>query len=280
LIIIGLAIFLVTTDNDNSTDKDSPLTTTDPKNVEHIQIIRRDLDDITFKKQDNRWFMQHPYTITANPVRINTLLGVLQAHSYTQFDVAEVMLDRFMLDDPLVSIQIDEDLIEFGDTNPLERLRYVLFNNTVHLINDSLYQQLLAPATFFINPRLIPAGNNISEIHLPENHLSLFDGSWVLSPPSEISMDKINQLASAWRDISAIMVRDYIQGDSNEKIKIKLQADNIFEFVVVSREPQLILARPDLNIQYHISNYDADRLFFSEENEDHNNVSEQLPDAE
>jgi len=150
----------------------------------------------------------------------------------------------------------------------------------VHLINDSLYQQLLTPATFYITPRLIPAGNNISEIHLPGNHLSLVDGSWVLSPPSETSMDKINQLASAWRDVSAIMVRDYIQGDSNEKIKIKLQADNIFEFVVVSREPNLILARPDLNIQYHISNYDAGRLFFSEANEDHNNIPEQLPDAE
>ncbi|MEE9552389.1 MAG: DUF4340 domain-containing protein, partial [Gammaproteobacteria bacterium] len=178
-------MFITTTNDDDIVDNDVTLTATDPENAEHIKIIRRDLDDITFKKQDNRWFMQHPYAITANPVRINTLLGVLQAHSYAQFDTTEVTLGRFLLDHPLVSIQIDDNLIKFGDTNPLERLRYVLFNNTVHLINDSLYQQLLAPATFFISLKLIPAGNNISAIHLLDDHVSLVDGIWKLNPPRE-----------------------------------------------------------------------------------------------
>ena len=167
LIVIGLALFLARTTNDVN-EQDIVLTSLDPDSVNNIKIIRRDLEEISFSKQDNQWVMQTPYEIAANRLRINTMLKLLQAHSYTQLDSNDVELNQSLLDDPVVSIQFDNTKIDFGDTSPIgkDKLRYVLLNNIVHLVNDSLYQQLLTNASFFISPKLLPEGSNIKALQI------------------------------------------------------------------------------------------------------------------
>jgi len=56
--------------------------------------------------------------------------------------------------------------------------------------------------------------------------------------------------ASAKEEIEAI-----------DTIKIELKTGELIEFIIVSDRPNLILARPERGIQYHISNTVSDNLF-------------------
>ncbi len=270
LVVILLALFLFRNADDKK-ETDIKLSILNPATVEQIQIIRRDLDDITFIKKNNQWMMQTPYNITASKLRIDTMLNLLDAHSYTQLNKNEVELERFLLDDPVVSIKFDEALISFGDTSPLDKQRYVLFDKTVHLINDVLYQQLLTSATFFISPKLLPPDSKIVALHLPNQKIHKVDNKWAMEPDKNISADKIIEVLNAWREVSAIAVRAYEKTETLNRITVELGNRENIEFIIISDIPKFILARPGLNIQYHISSYDAERLFLPGQQETEKN---------
>ena len=260
LLAVALTIFLINTGKKGSVVHDVVLTSIDPARITGIKIIRNGNNEIVFNQQKGQWMMQEPYYLSANKFRIDTMLKLLKAHSYTQFDARKVGLERFLLKTPAVSIQFNHDRIDFGDVSPLGKQRYVLFNNTVHLINDSLYEQLQAPAVFFISPRLLPAEADITAIQLPGYQLRKTADKWNIEPAKTISADKITELVSAWKSAEAITVREYEEKELSGTIRIELSQGDPIEFDIVSVPPQLILARPKLGIQYHINTYDAEQL--------------------
>ena len=261
LAVIGLALFLIRGGGEKPAPTDVPLTRMAAAAINQIRIIRKDQDEIRFEKQSGRWIMQHPYQLRASDLRINTLLNLLNAHSYAQYNSKDTQLSRFLLDQPQVSIEYNGARIDFGDTNPLGEQRYVLYNNVVHIINDVLFQQLQAPAYFFINTRLLPERTTITAISLPGHVIRRHQAVWAVEPTSTISADKIVELVNAWRDADAISVSKYEDTTQHDSVRIELEKQASIDFVIVHAPPQLILARPDLGIQYHLGNDDADRMF-------------------
>ena len=253
--------------NGEETAKDILLTNINPDSIDTIQVSRKS-GDILFKKEKNKWFMQKPYHLLANPVRINSMLELLKVHSHTQLNKKDVELNRLKLDAPEVSIRFNKLRIDFGDTSPLDEQRYVLVDDNVHLINDSLYPQLTASATFFLNNALLPQDSKITAITFPNHTLKQQDGVWKLEPETNLSGDDIIRMVAAWQKLEAISVRAYKKGESSGTIKIEMKNHDPIDFIIVSPPPQLILAREDIGIQYHISGYDTDRLFPEKANPD------------
>ena len=223
--------------------------------------MRNTSDEILFQKDIGKWWMQEPYHMPANEFRINTMLNLPGAHSYTQFSKNEVELERFLLNEPAVSIEFNDTRIDFGDTSPIGEQRYVLVNDTVHLINDSLYQQLQTPATFFLSTKLLPDDKEINNIHFPDYTIGRQDNKWSVEPSHDISADDTVKIVHAWRNASAISIRDIEAGENHGAIRIELDDGSAIEFNIINPLPQLILARPDIGLQYHISSYDAENLF-------------------
>lgn len=252
--IIGLALFLITDTNDKAIEQKVTLTDIDPESIHVIQIERQDLDDIIFQKQNKHWIMQSPFNLPANLSRIKVMLKLLQAHSYDHFSAADNDLTPFMLAVPAVSIILNDTRIAFGDINPLEeKLRYVLIKDTVHIINDSLFHQLQASATFFLDSKLIPPDATIKKIKLPELNIENAGDGKV--PGAH------HQVMNAWNKAESISVRKYEEIEAIDSIKLELTTGEIIEFIIISDRPNLILARPDKGIQYHISNTVSDNLF-------------------
>ncbi len=252
--IVGLAIFLTTNEDKEIVEEEITLTDIDPASIHIIQIERQGLDNIIFQKQDDHWDMQSPFNLPANLSRIKVMLKLLQAHSYDHFSAADNDLTPFMLAVPAVSIILNDTRIAFGDINPLEKkLRYVLIKDTVHIINDSLFHQLQASATFFLNPKLIPPGATIKTIHFPELTIDYTENGKVSGAHHHI--------INAWKQMESVSVRKYEEMEPIDTIKLELTSGEIIEFIILSARPNLILARPDIGIQYHISNTVSDSLF-------------------
>ena len=263
LAVIGLALFLVYGGDNKSEHADVTLTAIAPDTVNHIRILRRGQDEIRFEKQSGLWMMQNPYQLRAGDLRINSILNLLNAHSYAQYHSKDTQLSRFQLDQPQVSIEFNSARIDFGDTSPLGEQRYVLYNNVVHIINDALFQQLQAPAYFFLNTRLLPEHATITAVLLPGHAIRRQQTVWTVEPALNLSADKIVELANAWRDAEAISVSKYEDTAQHGNVRIELDKQDAIEFMIVHEPPQLILARPDLGIQYHLGDYDAERMFLT-----------------
>jgi Domain of unknown function (DUF4340) len=254
LCVIGLAIFLIRGEVKEKVKIEVTLTDIQPDSIHVIHIERRDMDDIIFQKQDDHWDMQSPYNLPANSSRIKVMLKLLQAHSYDNFSAADNDLTPFMLAVPAVSIVLNDTRIAFGDTNPLEeKLRYVLIKDTVHIINDSLFHQLQASATFFLDAKLIPPDSKIKAIQLPELNIE--------NAEDDTLSGAYHQIINSWNQLESISVRKYEEIEAIDTIKIDLASGERIEFVIVSDRPNLILARPERGIQYHISNTVSDNLF-------------------
>lgn len=148
--IAMIASFLMLTGRDKTPNEPAMITNIPKENIEIITLKREGQNNIIFTKHQDIWQMTSPKTATANITRINAMLYILQARSYAQLYAKGPSLRRFDLQNPAVTLQLNEHEFFFGGTNPLEHRRYLQFEDTVHLINDSLFHQLQQPPDFFI----------------------------------------------------------------------------------------------------------------------------------
>ena len=268
IVAVGLTVFLISTGDEEAETPAIQLTDIDPAGITEIAITRRDRGEILFRKEGGAWLMTSPLAHRANVFRMNALLKLPGTRSYARFSAVEAELARFRLEAPEVIVSFNDTPIMFGDTNPLSGQRYVLAGDTVHLINDSFYLQLMAPAASFLDTRLLPESAEITALSLPGYEISKPGGTWTIEPPEGISADQITAIINAWRDAEAITLREYEAAEDHGTIRIELAGGDTIRYLMTGAPPGLILANPDLGLQYHLSDYDAERLFPKKGDED------------
>lgn len=275
--IIALSFaFLIPEDN---TEVELPLVSNiDPKDIVRIEVLRKSLDDFIFNKEGEAWYMSAPQQFLANNSRINAILRLLKTESYGQLNSDEVELARFELADPVITLKLNDHVFQFGNTDAIDQRRYVLFDKTIHLTNDFLYQQLTTNAAFFADTKILPAGFSIKAIEFRENKIELRDNQWQLQSLMDIKPDQLKQIVSNWENVNAISVGSYNKPEIESHIVVTSMNDSFVVFDIVSTEPHLILGRRDLGIQYHLGSDETDKLLLTE-NPD-TSVTPELPDVE
>ncbi len=270
--LLGLVILLcvLALNSEEETKQDLPrLSNIDQNDIVQIQVLRKDLEDFKFNKQNETWYMTAPQQFRANNSRINAMLRLLKTESFGQLDPAEVNLEQLGLSDPVVAIKFNGHEFKFGITDAIDQRRYVLFDGKVHLTNDSLYQQLMTNAAFFADTRLLPESFKITAIQFPENKLEKVNDGWQLETLMDISPDQLKRIAFSWANATAISADKYEPTETTEAksiIKISSANNESIQFVIVATEPHLILGRKDIGLQYHMGSDVAGQLLL-EQNE-------------
>jgi hypothetical protein len=150
VVIVILAVVLARGGKDKGPISQARLSGIDPANISTIGVQRVGMDDLYFIRQEAAWYMQAPQDAAANPARINAMLMLLQMETHARLVTADRDLTPFKLDPPAVKLLLDQHMFSFGTVNPLDQRRYILFANSIHLVDDYLFHQLTQPASFFI----------------------------------------------------------------------------------------------------------------------------------
>lgn len=239
------------------------LTALSPQNIKHIRIERQGAAPILLERRNDVWRMIEPLEVAANAVRIDSLLRVLKTPSHSRYGTAALDLTRLGLDPPKARLIVDGTTIGFGVTEPLNHRRYVLAADNVHLIDDIAYYYLTSDYTSFVSNALLEEDRKPVAIRLPDRALTLRDGGWRADPqPPGFSADAAVRLADAWRHAQAIEVRPYKSTGKDPFVTLTLEgAEDPLRFEIVAREPDLLLGRPDLGIQYLLPRSAAEDLF-------------------
>jgi len=268
-LVIALVI-IVYTSTDKDADKVTLLTTLSPDVISEIQIHHNHHETV-LRKQGDRWKMTQPIHVDANDFRINTLLKLLTTNSHADYDVAALDLLQYGLNQPTTWIRFNDTDITFGISNPVNGLRYVRIGERMHLIDDSYYPLLSSQTGALVARELLPQDADISKLVLPEMTLSRDSNSnWHSN--KDASTDAIRDTLDNWKHVQAFGVHNYMQRKALAQIKVYLGNNTEpLNFIVTDTDPWLIIARPDLDLEYHFNLEDYDALLRP-------GVTKELPD--
>lgn len=245
-------------------DHGERLTGLDAGEVSALTIRRPGAAELRFTRQGARWRMESPVEVEANAFRLDPLARVVEARVHATFDAETLDLGRYGLDPPRAELGIDGSVIAFGDTEPIDRRRYVLFSGKVHLIDDHYFERLQPGFPAFVSNALLPDTGRARRIDLP--HLSLLrddTGRWSAvsgETASEDGAGSPEEIAGEWERAQGIEVVRHDGREAEKKVRIVLEDGRTIEFAVIPDGDGLLLARPDLGVAWRLTGIQARRL--------------------
>jgi hypothetical protein len=230
--------------------------------IHKIRIDRHDAESIVLEMLADHWQMNQPVAAAVSPFRIDAILKLAETRSLGSYSSTGRELHSFGLDKPRVHVTFNDNLtLAFGGNTPLDNRRYLLLNDHIHLIKDNFFYHLIGGFTTFIDTALLPSGSSLEELQLPVITLRRVENRWETEPQlEEYSADQAATLVQAWQHARALEVKKY-NGDKGEVLVLHIagQGEPI-RFLITARTPELVLARPELGIQYHLAEHLAGEL--------------------
>jgi hypothetical protein len=243
------------------------LTSLSADQIQTIRIARANGDGLSLARTGTQWRLTAPRTGRANAQRVQTLLGLLAADSLGQ--PAAGKRAEYGLDTPRASVWYDDNEIRIGREHAFDPEVYAEAGGTVHLIAMHAADAALTPPDDFRDPHLLDEDMQLVEIQTRDFRATQSDnGAWSLIPPvKNLSTDAINGFVDEWRYAQALSVT---VGDGRRPIDHvtlrerrgagKDAVTTTLKLGIIERSPELIIHRPDENLDYHFPRETADRL--------------------
>ena len=238
-------------------DTSQPLVTEAPTQVHdiRIQVPGEPMAELTHTTTG--WQLTTPLKFAADSHAVQDLLDELTARSLSHFPAAGADLKQYGLDPPKLKLWLDGEEYDFGDTEPVNNHRYLRHDADIHLTDSMLFYRAGHGPYWWVEKRLLPVGAHITALQLPDASLSLDkSGKWQLMPRNDkVSADALQQLVDAWRNASAVSVTAVGKGASEGEVALTLTSmAQPIRFAILKDDDYLVLARPDLGIQYELDN--------------------------
>ncbi len=253
-LLIGLALLAWLRPGERPAEEHR-LITLEPDTIDRIRIARAEQPTIAFERRENQWTLVSPIEMPANEVRIGELLNLAMETSDNVYRARDMDLTKYGLADPTVTVTLNDQIIDFGDINPVNYLRYVQVSNSVYLISDVMAGLETAEPASYVTPKLLPAGAELQALRLPKLALRRGkDGEWK-STAGKLAQSDIDALLDAWQAAQAYRIgtyeKDQDAGSSAKAVVILANGEQL-KFNVTESEAELILSRPESGIQYHL----------------------------
>lgn len=234
--------------------------------ISHIQVERLAREPLAFHKRDQRWYLlTADHALPAAEFQLRTLLQLPRAVPVASYPANTLQLGELGLQPAQARVTAGTMTLLLGTTEPLEKRRYVLLADSVHLLEDRYQHLINADWSNFIERKLLPSDRHVSRLQLPDLELVLSDANeWQLTPArSDIGDAAVQQLLDNWNNATALYARRY---DSNSTVLGTVRvafadSSSPLSFSVLSHSPELVLARPDWGIQYHLRSDQVAGLF-------------------
>jgi hypothetical protein len=261
LVVVGLGLLAWLEPGREAPPAPLKLTALDVAAIDRIRI-ERPAGLLEMARADNRWQLTAPVTAPANGIRVDAILSVAAIDSLNSQAITGLDLAAYGLAEPAVRLFLNDTRIDFGNTSPLDQRRYVRVGDTVHLIPDLRYYQLIGGWNGYVSLRLLEPDTALDRIELPGLMLENHEGSWRPEPPpAHWSADAATALAQNWDTAQAMEVREHKGKANGEEVRLHIRGrEQPIRFVVAARDPELVLVRPDLGLAWHLVSGQAQGL--------------------
>ncbi len=236
------------------------LTEVDTNTVRNITIRHNSHTTIIKQLSSKLWSITKPVSVAANNFRISSILKLLNAPIHTQYSSSDIDLKKTGLLTAQTTITFDDKKITFGNTNPVTGLRFIRLNNRVYTIEDAYYPLLSSNFSTLVSLNLLPENSVIEKLVLLNQTITK-DTSDLWKSNIDMSADNINAALDDWQSLQAFGAHEYIKRTALGDIFIFLEnQEKAIQYEITDTDPWLILARPDLGLEYHLDIETYDKL--------------------
>jgi len=224
-----------------------------PQNIEQIHIKTAE-HTIRLVKTGSAWQIESPVLWFANNIAVERIIGIVNSQTDSRLPSNEIDISTLGLQFPRAVLTLNQTDFIFGDTNNIGERRYLLTEDTVFLIQDRHLALITQGITGLLDRRLLPRALSLRSIKANAFHLTQPEqGNWQSDNDSH-NKASIDQLISNWQSLEAKHIQRY-QSSATPRQKIVTELDNggMIEFYVLSIKPEIVIARPDLGLQYHFA---------------------------
>ncbi|WP_020396414.1 DUF4340 domain-containing protein [Thiolinea disciformis] len=143
--------------------------------VKELVIKRHQHDEqaeLAFVRQEDQWMMTKPKVFPANKIRLRQVLTLIDEPVQAEYSADSDQLSAYGLLPPVLSLKINDQIIDLGKSNPVSGSRYVLHQGKVKLVNETVFSELQSDWLYFIAPQLIPSKSTLQQITFPDGSMA------------------------------------------------------------------------------------------------------------
>lgn len=259
LIALGIGVYL----SRDKEEKKPPLTPLTAETVDRITIAHPQQPAIKLEKNDAGWRLTEPVQAEADKFEVNGVLSLATLEQKTTLPAAEVNVADLGLDPPAYTVTLNSVSLEMGGVEPIQFQRYIRVGDTIALTDDPPSAALDANYSDLVSKSLLPESAEIVKLELPGLTLAKdMQDRWQTTPPQpKSSADSIQKLADGWKNARSLWneMADAAPA-GGETVAVTLKDGALLRFVIVGRDPQFQLVRPELNVKFNLSRSLADEL--------------------
>lgn len=220
-----------------------------PAAARNITLTRPGKPDIVLEKTGKQWQITAPVRARADEFQVLRMLTILDARPTARFPADG--LARFDLDPPVARLHIDAAEYSYGGINAVTSEQYVRRDDTVYAVELRHGAALPADVAALLRRALLSETEHPTAIALPQFSLTQAGGKWTLAPAqADVSQDDLQRFVDRWRQASAVRAMPHDGRKSLADIRITLADGVTLDIGILQREPQLVLWRRDLGLQY------------------------------
>ena len=238
-----------------------PLSALKPEEATSLRIERAGAAPIVLDRKQDAWFISAPFAARADDSRVQQLLAIIEARAAHRLPAGD--RGRFGLEPPQARIVVDGQPFSFGMVSDITREQYVMSGSAVYAVQARFGAALPVSAVQMASRQLFGADESPVRIALKDFAVEQRDGKWTLAPGlGDLSQDDLLRWVDEWRLASALRVEPRSAARARDEIRIQLKNGGGFTLGVLSREPELVLARSDEKLEYRFRAELAKRLLF------------------
>jgi len=154
---------------------------------------------------------------------------------------------------PEAVLTFNDTQLLFGATNNIGKRRYIMVGSTVYLLPDIHLLYFSQGLTGIVDRRMLPRRYRLNILKLPGFEISRdANDSWQVINTDGFGQDQIVRLVDNWQDLEASAIKPFnTSATPRQKIEISLQDGSKLDFFVMSIDREIIIAHPQIGLQYH-----------------------------
>jgi len=232
-------------------DEAHRLLATPASEVREIEIKRANTPPMALRRDTSGWRMMAPVQARLDELTLARTLELVRVTSQSRFAASD--LARYGLDKPWATVTINAESIEFGSSNELTRELYLKRGEFVYAVPARIAAAVPADPAKLIAHRLFDGSEKPRGFQLARFSVTYGESRWLLEPADPgLSQDDLIRWTDAWKYVTSIITQPLTAAPQGESIRVALEDNRVIELKVIRRTPDLVLARLDEGLEYHL----------------------------
>ena len=260
-LIIGLAFAGAFFEPGDTVEKKPTISQLTADEVDTIEIETDDLQ-LRLQRGSHGWNIESPINWPAQENNVRRLLSILKIEADALSDTADVDLAALGLQQPKARMRFNGIPLLFGATNNIGERRYAMLEDKLYLLPDVHLVFVNQGLAGLVDRRLLPGRQGIVSLRLPDLELRLDENNlWRSNQAIEFSQASLLRLVDNWRELQATRISNFdLELPPRQLIEIELEDGEVIEFLLMSEDPEIVIAHPNLGLQYHFRRDYRDQL--------------------